>query len=212
MIIVKPSAKLLHITSNAEQLIERCGRVCYKSEDRITDESAGQFIQMIMKRGHLSVIEHASATILFVCDRGVTHELVRHRLVSYSQESTRFCNYGKEKFGGEITVIQPPDLDKGKDILVGHISMTQQQVWEEATSVAETMYLHMIEGGISPQIARSVLPNCLKTEIATTANLREWGHILKLRTSSAAHPQIREIMFQAAELLKKECPNIFANV
>ncbi len=198
MRIVNPSAELLSITPNAEQLIERCGRTCYKSEDLITTDSAEKFIQMIVKRGHHSVLEHATATILFVCDRGVSHELVRHRLVSYSQESTRYCNYGKGKFGHEIAVLQPPGLEG--DML---------QCWKRTCDMIESEYLHMINGGVSAQIARSILPNCLKTEVATTANLREWRHILKLRTSTAAHPQIREIMGDASEILTEQCPNVF---
>ncbi len=196
---VNSSATLLSITPDAEQLIERCGRVCYKSEDKITPDSAAKFIQMIIKRGHYSVLEHASATILFVCDRGVTHELVRHRLAAYSQESTRYCNYGKDKFGG-VSFIQPPNL-----------SGTSRLLWQGACVNAEQTYLTMIENGIAPQIARSILPNCLKTEIAMTANLREWRHVFKLRTASTAHPQIRMIMYPALSFLKKECPNVFAD-
>ena len=199
MRIVKPSAELLAITPDAEQLIERCGRVCYKSEDRITDESAAGFIQAIIRNGHHSVLEHAAATILFVCDRGVTHELVRHRLASYSQESTRYCNYGKGKFGGEISVIQPPS-----------IAGDELSCWMNACEVIESEYLTLTARGVLPQIARSLLPNCLKTEIATTANLREWRHILTLRLAPAAHPQIRVVMQQAARLLVGQCPNVFA--
>ncbi len=200
MRIVKPSATLLSITPNAEQLIERCGRTCYKSEDRITSDSAAKFISMIIERGHHSVLEHASATILFVCDRGVSHELVRHRLCSFSQESTRYCNYAKEKFGSSLVFIEPPEL-----------GITARSRWLGICVRIECTYLEMIENGVSPQIARSVLPNCLKTEIATTANLREWRHILTLRTSVAAHPQIWQIMVIAAKLLQAECPNVFSD-
>lgn len=201
MLIVEPSATLLSITPNAEELIERCGRTCYKSECQITPGSASIFVKKIVQLGHYSVIEHASATIKFVCDRGVTHELVRHRLASYSQESTRYCNYGKDKFGNEISVIQPPGLDK-----------VNLQRWRVACEQTEQTYLEMIADGVTAQIARSILPNCLKTEIATTANLREWRHILTLRTSRAAHPQIREVMEQAREILKNECPTVFGDI
>lgn len=195
MKIVKPSAELISITPNAERLIEAAGRTCYKSEDKITEGSAAKFIQMIMVRGHESVIEHARASIRFICDRGVTHELVRHRLVSYSQESTRYCNYGK---AGGISVICPPGLDQD-----------QLESWGIACRESERQYLYLIGKGAKPQIARSVLPTCLKTEIVTTANLREWRHILKLRTAPAAHPQIKEIMLIAGRLLQNECPNVF---
>ena len=198
MKIVTPTATLLWITPDAEKLFEQCGRICYKSEEAITRDSAAGFVRMILGRGHHSVLEHASATLVFVCDRGVTHELVRHRLVSYSQESTRFCNYGAEKFGGEISVIEPPGIS----------GYTRTQ-WREACEHAERAYLGMIKVNVSPQIARSVLPTCLKTEIAVTANLREWRHILALRTAPAAHPQIREVMWMAAAMLRAECPNVF---
>lgn len=200
MRIVKPSATLLAITPDAETLIERCGRVCYKSEDRITSRSESKFIRMIIERGHHSVLEHASATILFVCDRGVSHELVRHRLCAFSQESIRYCNYGKTgRFDTQISVIQPPGLHG-----------ETKTDWASTCDIAEEVYKVMIGDGCAPQIARSVLPTCLKTEIATTANLREWRHILKLRTAPAAHPQMREIMVMAAKLLVAECPNVFA--
>lgn len=201
MIIVKPTAELVWITPNSEKMIELAGRTCYKSEDAITEDSSVKFVEMIMKRGHESVLEHASASVRFVCDRGVTHELVRHRLCAFSQESTRYCNYGKEKFGGEISVIEPPEL-------------TEQQfmMWQETMFQIEEVYLKMISQGVSPQIARSVLPNCLKTEIVTTANLREWRHIFKLRRSMAAHPQIKEVMNIAFDLLYKECPTVFKDL
>lgn len=198
MRIVEPSAKLLHVTAHAEALIERCGRVCYKSEDRITPESGAAFVRMIRDRGHFSVLEHATATVLFVIDRGVSHELVRHRIASFSQESTRYCNYGKKKHGGEITVIKPPG-----------IPATEEHYWRSACERAEDSYLGLLRFGVSPQIARSVLPTCLKTEIAVTANFREWMHIFDLRTSKAAHPQIRDVMVQARDLLACKAPSVF---
>jgi len=201
MIIVEPSAELLWITPNAEQVIEAAGRTCYKSEDKITPDSAAKFIRMIMKSGHHSVIEHASASIRFVCDRGVTHEMVRHRLAAYSQESTRYCNYGKTKFAGQIKVIEPPFRDARKS----------RTVWEAAVLAVEHAYLSLIELGEKPQIARSVLPNCLKTEIVMTCNFREFCHVFELRTSAnqRAHPQIREVMDMACRILIRECPTIF---
>lgn len=166
------------MTTDPLGLIERCGRVCYKSEDKITDTSKYKFVEMLLKRGHEAVLEHASATYLLITDRGVTHELVRHRLASYCQESTRYCNYGNE-----ITVVEPPGL-----------SDYDAKEWRQACGIAETCYKNLLAGGQSPQIARSVLPTCLKTEITITANFREWRHIFKLRTSAAAHPQIRELI------------------
>lgn len=197
MTIVKPSAELLWITPEAEFQIERAARTCYKSEDKIT----AALITKLIKSGHHAMLEHASASVKFICDRGVTHELVRHRLCAYAQESTRYCNYGANKFGNEITVIEPPGLDD-----------EEKPLWLAACHEAEDFYLRLLKQNVPPQIARSVLPTCLKTEIVCTANLREWRHIFSLRLSSAAHPQIREIMYPALEILYAHCPNVFNDV
>jgi thymidylate synthase (FAD) len=198
MKIVPPSALLQWITPNPEQVIERAGRTCYKSESTFTPETSAKFIRMIIERGHESVIEHAVASFLVVCDRGISHEIVRHRLASYSQESTRYCNYANDRFAGEISVVEPPGLSPG-----------QLDDWRVSCENAEFSYLRMIDQGVSPQIARSVLPTCLKTEIVITANLREWRHILRLRLSPAAHPQIRSLMGMVADVLIRVCPNVF---
>lgn len=192
MRIIKPSAEVIEFTPEGETLIEQCGRVAYQSS-RIDTK---RFIEMLIKRGHESVLEHASATVLIVCDRGVSHELVRHRLVAYTQESTRYCRYKDE-----ITVICPPGLagDSYDD-------------WRDCVTRAEHAYLLILESGISPQIARSVLPTCLKTQIAMTANLREWRHVIKLRCSEAAHPQMREIMFIVRDALKGIYPSVFGDL
>lgn len=162
--------------------------------------SACAFVKMLLASGHESVIEHVSAGFLIVTDRGVTHEIVRHRLASYSQESTRYCNYGKEGFGQELTVIEPPGLSE--TLPAGHPDgvVTELYLWRSGVRVAENIYLKMLSHGVAPQIARSVLPNSLKSEIGMTANFREWRHFLRLRTSSKAHPQMREI----AEMLRAE--------
>jgi len=198
MIIVEPKVELIWITPDAEQLIEMAGRTCYKSERSITQDSAAKFIQKLIGNHHLSVIEHASASFRFICDRGVTHEMVRHRLASYSQESTRYCNYGKSKFQGQIRVIEPPGLDK-----------KSKETWEQACLYAEKAYLELIKLGNKPQIARSVLPNCLKTEIVMTCNLREWCHVFSLRLPKSAHPQIRQSMGGAWRILNNHCPALF---
>lgn len=181
--------------------LELAGRTCYKSEDKITAESAPKFIKMLKDRGHHAMLEHCFASVKFVCDRGVTHELVRHRLVSYAQESTRYCNYGKEKFGREIAVIEPPGLDA-----------EARRCWQRACGCAEDEYKRLIDMGVSPQIARSVLPTCLKTEIWASANLREWMHIFKMRCAPDAHPQIRELMVQAKKIFAEAIPEMFAHV
>ena len=195
MEVIEQSAEVIQMTHKPLQLIESAGRTCYKSEDKITKSSAVDFAKMIIKRGHESVLEHASATIRFITDRGVTHELVRHRLAAYSQESTRYCSYT-----GDIQFINP-----------GFVPETEEyQEWECACEVAESSYHHLLESGVSPQIARAVLPNCLKTEIVMTANFREWRHVFKLRTSKAAHPQIRQLMNLAKSDLSTLVPEVFA--
>jgi len=200
MKIVWQSVKREFIIPNAQKLIEVCGRTCYKSEDKITAESAAKFVKMLLERGHESVIEHGWASFRVVCDRGVSHEFVRHRLMSYSQESTRYCNYGKEKFGGEITVIEPPGL-----------TGETRDLWIASIRMAEHSYLGMITMGVPPEIARSVLPTCLKTELVATANLREWRHFLKMRTSTKAHPQMREVAIMIGRILLENCPEVFAD-
>ena len=186
MKIIKPSIEILD-ELNPEAILKKleiAGRVCYKSEDKITPESAVKFISSILKRGHESVIEHFSFSVKFIVDRGVSHEIVRHRLASYSQESTRYCNYTKDGFGGEITVIEPIFLERGT---------RGYNIWRQACENAEQAYFDMLDWGGTPEEARQVLPMSLKTEIIMTANLREWRHFLRLRTSEAAHPQIREV-------------------
>lgn len=206
---VKPSATIINPNPFDREAavgmlrkIEGAGRTCYKSEDKITEGSAQKFIAMIVNSGHYSVIEHGNITARIVCDRGVTHELVRHRLCSYSQESTRYCNYSKEQFGNEITVIQPPGLTEG-----------QLNTWRAAMSYAEEMYFELVNAGASPQIARSVLPNSLKTEIVVTANLREWRHILNIRVvNNRAHPQIREALLPILRQVRTHMPEVFKDL
>lgn len=189
------------------QTIERAGRTCYKSEHNISEGSAEKFIANIIKRGHESVIEHEKITVRFICDRGVTHEIVRHRMASYSQESTRYCNYSNDKFGNELTFIKPcfwdEDTDEGK---------AKMMLWEKSMQNIEDEYNELIELGAKPEEARSILPNSLKTEIVVTMNLRSWRHFFKLRTSPAAHPQIREIALGLLEELKEKLPVIFGDL
>lgn len=183
--------------------LEQCGRVCYKSEAKITDTSAPAFVAGIIKRGHEAVLEHCSFTVKFICDRGVSHEIVRHRVASYCQESTRYCNYSKEGFGSEITVIKPCFLHPYTDGF---------NLWEEGCLFAEQTYFNLLECGCSPQEARSVLPNSLKTEVVMTANIREWRHFLKLRCSPAAHPQMREVALILLDKLHSLNPVCFDDI
>lgn len=164
--------------------IELCGRVCYKSEDKITIDSDKRFIKNIIKRGHEAVLEHASFSVKFTCDRGISHQIVRHRIASYCQESTRYCNYMNDKFSNEICVIKPCFFDECSE---------NYKTWFKSCLQCEKNYFELIKNGAKPEEARNVLPNSLKTELVMTANIREWRHFLKLRTSKAAHPQIREL-------------------
>ena len=187
MQIINPSYEILTPINGVEILkfLEKVGRVCYKSEEKITDDSYIFFISKLIDRGHEAMLEHFSISVKFICDRGVSHELVRHRLASFAQESTRYCNYGKND---SISVINPLHG------LGWNINDEANKCWVKAMHESEVQYLSMIQAGVSPQEARSVLPNSLKTEIIVTANLREWRHILSLRAAKTAHPQMRELM------------------
>lgn len=218
MLLVKPSFEIL-MNSAHPLMIEYIGRVCYKSEEKITDESHKKFIKGILERGHESVIEHSLVTVKIICDRGVTHEIVRHRLASYSQESTRYCDYD-----GGVTFVIPPwtkfvpgtyksvsDVHPGNILnspLFNKLSNADQD-WFSVMLGAERCYQNLREDGWSPQQARSILPNSLKTEIVVSCNLREWRHIFKLRTSLAAHPQMREIMIPILRAFTEQIPIFF---
>ena len=212
MIIVNPSIEILTDTSYETMLrkIERIGRVCYKSEDKIAEGSAEGFIRGIIKRGHESVIEHESISVKVICDRGVTHEIVRHRLASYSQESTRYCNYTIDKFSNQISCI---DLATGFHYdLNNEADRKKWEIWQSAMESAEKHYFALVEAGAKPDEARSVLPNSLKTEIVMTMDLREWRHFIRLRGSRAAHPQIAEITAQIREEFVKRYPVFFEDL
>lgn len=183
--------------------IELMGRVCYKSEDRITDESASAFVAQLLNSGHESVIEHEKISVKIICDRGVSHEIVRHRIASYSQESTRYCNYSKDKFGNELTFIKP---------LFWTSDSEEFKLWEKVMLGIEESYNALIAMGAKPEQARSILPNSLKTEIVVTMNLREWRHFFKLRTSLKAHPQMREIAIPLLDEFKNLIPVVFDDI
>ncbi len=197
--------------------IERIGRVCYKSEDRITEdgESAKKFVKMLIDRGHEAMIEHSSLSVRFTVDRGVSHELVRHRVASFAQESTRYVNYSLDRYGNEINVIHIEKgitLDKKMNNMDANTIAAVIEEWERAMEDAEKHYMKMIELGATPQIARSVLPSSTKTELVITANYREWRAFFKLRISATAHPQMREITIPLLEELKKRLPVIFDGI
>ena len=180
--------------------IELCGRVCYKSEGNIDEGSAERLIRSMLARGHESPIEHFSISVRIICDRGVSHEWVRHRLASYSQESTRYCNYSKDKFGGEITFIKPAKLTEGTP---------EYDEWARAMENAERSYFGLLKMGVAPETARSVLPNSLKTEFICTMNLREWRHFFALRTAPAAHPDMRAVACPLQDEFRRLLPVFF---
>jgi thymidylate synthase (FAD) len=225
MILIKPSFEILKIMCNyidldqmikedPLQLIEYAGRTCYKSEDKITPDSAKDFVKRILKSGHESVIEHSAMTVKVICDRGVTHEIVRHRIGSYSQESTRYVNYK-----GGCTFVIPPWI---KTIISGQFKIKSTmkltncndatEQWFNAMLYAEAAYTRLLDEGWTPQQARSVLPNSTKTEIVITYNFREWRHFFKLRTSNAAHPQMQEIARPLLDKCKELIPVIFDDI
>jgi len=187
--------------------IEAAGRTCYKSEAAITEDSAREFVRKIIKRGHHSVLEHESVSVRFIIDRGVSHELVRHRLAAYSQESTRYCDYGN----GHIQFIKPlwTNLPVGVYTPRMQVPDDGDAIWLSAMESAETHYQALRKQGWKPQKARSVLPNSLKTEIVATYNLREWRHVFSLRTAHAAHPQIREVMVPLCQEMRRLIPVVF---
>jgi thymidylate synthase (FAD) len=201
MDIIHPSFEILsHIDYRGMlKAIETAGRTAYKSEHLMTEDSAERFVKMLLGRGHESVLEHINITVRFTCDRGVSHELVRHRLAAYTQESTRYVNYGKKG----LSVVDPVMFSNDRE---------KHAVWEEAMQQAEHYYNKLIELGAKPEDARSVLPQSTKTEIVTTCNIREWRSILKLRTTAAAHPQMREMMIALLEKFQAEMPVFFGDI
>lgn len=184
------------------QAIERAARTCYKSEGRITEDgySAQKMVYNLIKFGHEAMLEHGGMTVKFICDRGVSHELVRHRIASFAQESTRYCNYGKNSFGHEITVIKPDWAEKDPEMY---------KLWHTTCLTCEDGYFEMLSEGYTPQQARGLLPTCLKTEVVVTANWREWRNIFKLRCAPDAHPDIRRLMIPLWKEVKGKIPFLF---
>ena len=218
MRLIKPSYQILNIldANKMLSLIEDAGRTCYKSEGKKTKKSYLTFISMLLNKQHESVIEHATMTVRFIIDRGVSHELVRHRLASYSQESTRYCNYSKGNFDNQLTFIIPNwwVIPEGEFTNITQLKnfTVDALFWIEQMFDTERRYLALINKGYLPQQARSILPNSLKTEIVMTANFREWRTVFKQRCSTAAHPQMREVMIPLLKECQKEIPIIFDDI
>lgn len=202
MRIIEPSVTILTPIDGQAILkhIEQVGRVCYKSEDKTEEGSAEKFVAGIIKRGHEAVIEHFNISVKFTTDRGISHEIVRHRIASFCQESSRYCNYSNEKFGKEITVVKPVDIA---------LFSPDYYKWKSVCEVCELAYGQLLENGCKPQTARAVLPTCTKTELVMTANLREWRHFINLRGSAAAHPDIRILAKDLLRQLKEQIPVVF---
>lgn len=208
MRVINAGYEIISDLNGAEILkhIERCARVCYKSEDRITDGSAEKMVAALIRSGHEAMLEHYSFTVKFICDRGIANELVRHRIASFAQESSRYCCYAKDKFGKELTFINPcfwePDSDN-------------YARWFHEMDESEKTYLAMIESGATPEQARDILPTSIKTEIVMTANLREWRHFFKLRAEGVTgkpHPQMLEITIPLLNELKQKIPVVFDDI
>lgn len=187
------------------QLIEKAGRTAYKSEDNITEDgaSAKRFVHMLIKLGHESVLEHSILTVRFTCDRGVSHEIVRHRMASFTQESTRYCNYAKERFGNELIFVEPSSIG---------IDTIEYMRWMQACEEAERKYIEMIMAGCKAEQARAVLPNSIKTEVVMTANYREWRHFFELRCAKAAHPDMRKLALELLSDVQLAIPVVFDDI
>ena len=208
MTIIDPSFTWLGNAPDGDQMlanIAAAGRVCYQSESK-SDDAA--FVRKRIKQGHESILEHEKISVRIICDRGVSHELVRHRIASYSQESTRYCNYSKGKFGSELTFIRPYWDDRS----ISAEMIRLRACWQEACLNAEWSYKKLIDAGCTPEAARAVLPNCLKTEIVMTANLREWRHFFKLRCAPAAHPDMRIVANMLLTAFKDVVPVVFDDI
>ncbi len=202
---IKPSFTILTEIDGEKILkdIELYGRTAYQSGDKITEDSAEKFVKMLVDRGHESVIEHINVTVKIICDRAISHQLVRHRIASYTQMSTRYCNFYKDKFGQEIKFIEPLFFEK---------DTSPYLLWEIACKFSEVSYFHLILSGAKPEEARTVLNNSLATEIVVTMNLRSWRNFFKQRTSLQAHPQMREIARPMLEEFQQKIPIIFDDI
>ena len=234
--ILKPNMESRIARNGIYQDIETAGRTCYKSEANITPESAAKFVKRVVENGHEAMLEHASMTVRFIVDRGVSHELVRHRAASFAQESTRYCNYSQDKFGNEITVIAPvfynevPKVLKfeiGQAVAKGTVDFNlladisgndlafRYYVWLSSCLNSEKAYFDILKKGATPQEARAVLPNSLKTEVIMTANMREWRHFFKLRAAGETgkpHPQMLEVAVPLLKECQESFPELFGDI
>lgn len=234
--IMSPDISHPYIVQDIYSHLEAVGRVCYKGKYQITDGGSEEFIKRLIANQHTAMLEHAGMTVVFTVDRGISHELVRHRIASFAQESTRYCNYSKDKFGNEITVVEPvffKDISEDakqtvREVMDGEpvgrsemfedgISDVIQQYanWYSSCRKAEKNYFRMLKNGATSEQARDILPTSLKTEIVVTANFREWRHIFDLRAAGITgkpHPQMREVMVPLLKECAEKMPVLFADI
>ncbi len=195
MQLATASYKILYYPEFPKEMIETVGRTCYRSEDKITESSADGFADRMLENGHTAMVEFGGVVVVrFYVNRGVTHEIVRHRLCSFAQESTRYCCYSKSKFDGQITCIDPHPMLEMKHPGDADLQVTLFDEMCAAWRDAENHYLTLIKMGATAEEARSVLPIGLRSELNVQADFWEWHHILKQRTGKRAHPQMREVM------------------
>lgn len=208
MKVIEPSVEILTKLNGNKILksLEEYGRTCYKSEKKITNDSCIKFITSIVKSGHHSVLEHASFTARFIVSRATSHQLVRHRLIAVSQESQRYCNYNADKFDKRVTFIRPHNLIDTSEV------PSPYQIWYQCMEACEKSYMQMIDMGMPAQVARECLPNSVKTELVVTANLREWRHILTLRTAKGSDDGIKFIMRELLNMVKESIPIVFDDI
>jgi thymidylate synthase (FAD) len=216
MRIIEPSYEIITPLNNVDMLktIEKVARTCYKSEDKISDDisSAERMIKTLLQNHHEAMIEFADIIVKFTSNRGFSHEMVRHRLCSFAQESTRYCNYSDDKFDNQITVIRPYWMKEPMTYDMGHDSNKINVFWFSAMETAEKNYFALIKAGLKAQDARGVLPNDLKTEINVKANIREWRAIFKLRTAKPAHPDMRRLMNPLLKEFQENIPILFDDI
>lgn len=204
MKIIEPSIQVENVDyKQIMKNLERACRTCYRSEGKITEESYKTLLKNCINRGHESILEHEKVTIRMMCDIGVYKDLTRHRIASFSIESTRYCNYGKDKFDNQIKFIKPVNMDEGTELY---------KKWYSTCEIIEKNYVEMSNLGATPDQLRMLLPHSTAAEVTMTANIREWKHIFSLRCTNHTHPAVEQLMIPLLLKFKKEMPEIFENI
>ncbi len=204
MKIIEPVVEIEKVDYNKMMKnLERACRTCYRSEDKITEESYKTLLKNCINRGHESILEHEKITIRMTCDIGVYKDLTRHRHASFSIESTRYCNYGKDKFDNQIKFIEPVNIEKNTKLY---------EEWQKTCEEIEKHYIKMVNLGATPDQMRMILPHSTAAEVTMTANIREWKHVLSLRCTKHAHPAVEQVMIPLLLHLKKNMPEIFESI